>query len=396
MKNYHINYHIVTPKAPALSKLDLGLRDVLGMAPDYEKLLDFFKHKIVSNRIYKITDLFLCNYIFLLLPDTDPTSIMAIGPFTTQEFSRQTLLHLTEKFSIPPQFFPACEKYFYNIPILRDDTLLLSLIHSFGEKIWGGENRFSIQSYRQDVEDFYTSANLKELKEQANTEFSMQALELRYASENELLKAVSQGLSHKAELLVGNPATSFLEQRVSDPLRNAKNYSIILNTLLRKAVENGAVHPLHIDRISSDFARKIELLDSPERSLQLQKEMIRKYCLLVKNHSMKGYSLLVQKIITKIDSDLTEDLSLNAMSELLNVNPSYLSNLFRKETGSTLTDYVNRKRVEHAILLLNSTSLQIQTIAQYCGVSDVNYFTKLFKKYVDKTPKEYREKIMKV
>lgn len=222
----------------------------------------------------------------------------------------------------------------------------------------------------------------------------MQALELRYASENKLLQAVSQGLAHKAEMLLGNPSASFLEQRVADPLRNAKNYAIILNTLLRKAAENGFVHPLHIDRISSDFARKIELLDSPDRSLQLQKEMIRKYCLMVKNHSMKGYSLLVQKVITQIDSDLTDNLTLNAMAEMLKINPSYLSSLFKKETGTTLTDYVNRKRVEHAILLLNTTSLQIQTIAQYCGIPDVNYFTKIFKKYINKTPKEYRENIL--
>ena len=108
---------------------------------------------------------------------------------------------------------------------------------------------------------------------------------------------------------------------------------------------------------------------------------------------MKGYSPLIQRVITRIDSDLTADLSLKAIASLLNVNPSYLSTQFKKETGSTLTDYVNRKRVEHAILLLNSTSMQIQTIALYCGIPDVNYFTKLFKKYINKTPKEYRAEI---
>ena len=65
----------------------------------------------------------------------------------------------------------------------------------------------------------------------------------------------------------------------------------------------------------------------------------------------------------------------------------------KKETGSTLTEYVNRKRVEHAIFLLNSTNLQIQEIAAACGIPDVNYFTKIFKKQVGNTPKEYREKI---
>ena len=109
---------------------------------------------------------------------------------------------------------------------------------------------------------------------------------------------------------------------------------------------------------------------------------------------MKQYSSLIQKVIKLVDTDLTADLSLKAISKELNVNPSYLSNQFKKVTDSTLTDYVNQKRVEYAILLLNTTSLQIQTIAQYCGISDVNYFTKIFKRIVGKTPSEYRKFIL--
>ena len=73
---------------------------------------------------------------------------------------------------------------------------------------------------------------------------------------------------------------------------------------------------------------------------------------------MKGYSLLIQKVLVRIDSDLTADLSLKTQAALLNVNASYLSTLFKKETGQTLTDYVNKKRVEHALFLLNSSSMQ--------------------------------------
>ena len=58
--------------------------------------------------------------------------------------------------------------------------------------------------------------------------------------------------------------------------------------------------------------------------------------------------------------------------------------------GSTLTEYVSRRRVNHAMFLLEATSLQIQTIAHQCGIPDVNYFTRTFKKYAGITPKEYR------
>ena len=116
-------------------------------------------------------------------------------------------------------------------------------------------------------------------------------------------------------------------------------------------------------------------------------------CLLVKKHSSNNYSLPVQRVITYIDTDLTADLSLKALSDSLNINPSYLSTLFKKEMGMTLTNYVNKKRIEHAVYLLSSTDMQIQNIAQYCGIPDVNYFTKIFKKVMNKTPSEFKEEI---
>lgn len=217
------------------------------------------------------------------------------------------------------------------------------------------------------------------------------SLEQRYALENQLMQAVSSGKLYNAEMFFNELSSMQLEKRLDNPVRDMKNYAIILNTLLRKAAENASVHPLHINQLSTQYAFKIESINSQASFMSLLKEMIRKYTLLVKNHSLKGYSMYIRKIITAINQDLTDDLSLKALAKALNVNPSYLSTLFKKETGLTLTEFVNQKRIEHALLLLNSTDMQIQTVALNCGIPDVNYFTKLFKKIVGKTPKEYRE-----
>ena len=90
---------------------------------------------------------------------------------------------------------------------------------------------------------------------------------------------------------------------------------------------------------------------------------------------------------------MTADLTLKKIANTFNMNASYLSNLFRKETGQTLTDYVTQKRVSHAVYLLNHTNMQIQMVAQACGIHDVNYFVKVFKKYVNMTPSQYRSYI---
>ena len=130
-----------------------------------------------------------------------------------------------------------------------------------------------------------------------------------------------------------------------------------------------------------------------ESSIELQKEMILKYCLLVKEHSLKKYSSLIGKVITLISYDLSADLSLKHIAELMNVNASYLSAAFKKECGETLTEYVNRKRIEMATFILSHSNKQIQTIAEECGILDANYFIKLFKKQYGMTPTQYRERV---
>ena len=164
-----------------------------------------------------------------------------------------------------------------------------------------------------------------------------------------------------------------------------------MNTLLRKAAENGGVHPIYLDNISSDFAKKIEQITQLSYIEGFMKEILRTYCQLVKNHSTSHYSTPIQRAIVKIDSDLTADLSLKALAKHTNISAGYFSGLFKSETGKTLTEFVNGRRVDAAKRLLKNTNLQIQTIAQHCGILDLNYFSKLFKKHTGKTPREFRE-----
>ena len=216
-------------------------------------------------------------------------------------------------------------------------------------------------------------------------------IEQNYENEKVLIEAVSKGKLHKVDMIVSSILNQGTEERLTDSVRNRKNYLIILNTLLRKAAEFGEVHPIQIHRLSSEFAQKIEKLYTIGDSLDLQKDMIQKYCLLVKEHSLKKYSHLIGRVITLISYDLTADLSLKYISSLMNVNASYLSATFKKECGETLTEYVHRKRMEAAAFMLSHSDKQIQTIAEECGILDVNYFIKLFKKQYGITPTQYRE-----
>ena len=92
-----------------------------------------------------------------------------------------------------------------------------------------------------------------------------------------------------------------------------------------------------------------------------------------------------------IDADLTADLSAGAIASALDVSLGYLSTVFKKEVGETVSEFVRKKRMEYAAHLLTTTEQQVQSVAISVGIVDLNYFTRLFKAHTGKTPTEYRK-----
>lgn len=370
-----------------------GLQDILNFSFDAASVFEIIDKHCKPNTFYRMRNALLCQYILFRIPKENETLFAYIGPYALSPIEKKEIMNLAEMFKVSPANIDQLEQFYASIPLVQDENTIFTLLYTLGEYLWGSADNFSI------VDDFLFADSVPDtfipLPEQTPEEaqVSIHLMEQRYEIEGKLMQAVSSGSLHKAELLLAQFSSMQMEMRTDNPIRDYKNYAIIMNTIMRKAAEKAAVHPIQIHTISSQFARKIELITSQVSFLNLSKEMVRKYCLLVKNHSLKCYSMLVRKVITDINYDLTADLSLKTEAAQLNVNPSYLSTLFKKETGYTLTEYVNRKRIDHALFLLNSTDMQVQTIATYCGIPDVNYFTKMFKKIIGKTPKEYRQMI---
>ena len=397
LKTYRLNLYLfdenLTPDIVIPEQNWIG--DFLSNESSLIHIFQMFKKYCKPNTIYQIEDGFLCHHMIFLVPaDNGKIYYAYVGPYTEETISKQQITKMAEKYHFPADLISKIETYYQSIPLISEETHIQSIIYTFCGIIYGGADNFTTKQYQ----DFYpinfdVVSKSSSIKDHMDIASDALYVEDRYDVERQLMQAVSVGQIPKAELLFTTLSKYQFESRSTNALRNTKNYLIILNTLLRVAARNGDVPPFHIDKLSSSYAHKIEATTSTNTGMALMKEMVRKYCLLVKNHSMKGYSLLIRKVLTQIDYDLTADLGLKNLATMLNVNPSYLSTLFKKETGSTLTEYVNQKRIEHAVFLLNSSNLQIQMIAQYSGIADVNYFTKTFKKIIGITPKEYRDRI---
>ncbi|MBQ8830423.1 MAG: helix-turn-helix domain-containing protein [Oscillospiraceae bacterium] len=390
LRKLHFQAMCVTPEDMQSKCLDFGLRKFLGMDVRYGDMFNHPEKWMNDNIIYKMTDEFKCRYVFFKLPGEN-VAFMA-GPYITEEKTREDLLEEAEHYNVPARKFRQLEACYANIPYVPDETVLFVMLNAFGEILWGAGNAFTVTEIEYETNSAAMPPERDdETRDPEEIMLHMKSMEDRYAYENELMEAVSQGLAHRAELMLRSFTKGMMEQRVKDPVRNVKNYCIICNTLMRKAAEKGGVHPLHLDSASSMLARRIEGVASINDGWDLMKDSAQVYCRLVKKYSAKQYAPFVRKTVAYIESDLSGDLSLHALAALQNINASYLSTLFHKETGKTITEFVNEKRMELASRLLRTTQLQIQTVAQHCGMSDVNYFSKIFKKFHGVTPKQYRE-----
>ena len=395
LNKLHIKSHLIdNPEEYISSEIDCGLRSMLFDEKNYAKLLINSPTEAKENVIYRFFDEYLCHYIFFKIPKANATQYLFIGPYIHSLPTDAFLQKKAQQLSLPPAKADLLHKYYRNLPIVEEENVLFSIIDTLGNFIFGGENNFNIDHVSYEIPDkrrpVYVSDIFDTMEEESNS-LTLEFIEQNYENEKVLIEAVSKGKLHKVDMIVSSILNQGTEERLTDSVRNRKNYLIILNTLLRKAAEFGEVHPIHIHRLSSEFAQKIEKLYTIGDSLDLQKDMIQKYCLLVKEHSLKKYSHLIGRVITLISYDLTADLSLKYISSLMNVNASYLSATFKKECGETLTEYVHRKRMEAAAFMLSHSDKQIQTIAEECGILDVNYFIKLFKKQYGITPTQYRE-----
>jgi YesN/AraC family two-component response regulator len=114
---------------------------------------------------------------------------------------------------------------------------------------------------------------------------------------------------------------------------------------------------------------------------------------LIQSNMEQSSGLITEKAKKYIKEHYNEEITLNKLSEVVYVNPVYLSRLFKAKTGENFMDYLTRIRIEHAKLLLADLSLRIYDISELVGYKSRKHFGKVFRDMTDLTPKEYRNKI---
>ena len=106
----------------------------------------------------------------------------------------------------------------------------------------------------------------------------------------------------------------------------------------------------------------------------------------IKNEDSK----IIFRFIAYIQEHLVEDISLQKLSQEFHMNPAYISQLFKNETGINYHSYLTRLRINKSKTLLTTTDKSISEIASAVGFSDYRVFTKMFKNYMSMTPSQYK------
>lgn len=91
-----------------------------------------------------------------------------------------------------------------------------------------------------------------------------------------------------------------------------------------------------------------------------------------------------------LEENCINQIGISDAADYLKISQSHLSREFYKQPGKKPVEYLTKLRLKKAIDLLTSTSLKIEDISRESGFSSSNYFNKVFKKYMNMTPNQFR------
>jgi len=112
-----------------------------------------------------------------------------------------------------------------------------------------------------------------------------------------------------------------------------------------------------------------------------------------KENSKENMRLVTKKAIEYLQSNYQRQVTLNEVANAVYVSPFYISRIFKKETGRTMTEYLNDLRIDNACILLEDIRYKVYQVGEMVGISDAHYFSRMFKNNLGVTPSEYRNNL---
>lgn len=176
-------------------------------------------------------------------------------------------------------------------------------------------------------------------------------------------------------------------------IRSLKNHIITLIALVSRTAIEGGVTVEEAISLSDSYILNLEESSKVDEIRMIARDMLYTFTTKVKEVEGNKYSKIINECREYIFKNIYTTIQNEEISKHVAVSPTYLSALFKKETGYTFTDYIQKEKIRESKQLLDSSNLSLSEIATYLSFSDQSYFSKTFKKHTGLSPNKYRKEI---
>lgn len=164
-----------------------------------------------------------------------------------------------------------------------------------------------------------------------------------------------------------------------------------LIVLLSRATIDSGADINEIFTFNSNYIRDVEQFGSIEELTVWLTGILERFFSYSFDFIQIKHSNVVYRVMDYIKENCAKKISLDDIAKHVYLSRSYLSSIFKEETGENISAYITRARVEKSKILLLEGAMSLVDIASACGFEDQSYFTKVFKKLTGVSPKKYRD-----
>lgn len=189
-----------------------------------------------------------------------------------------------------------------------------------------------------------------------------------------------------------NPIFHFRMTITGDELKDVRDCFILCSSLYAKAAYRGGLDRGYTLHLQLNAIRSMEEMDSIRDILMLQSKLAMEYTREVAvYHETSADTKLIRDAIRIIQRNLFEIIRIDDIAKELSVSRGYLSKAFHKEVGQTISDYITKNKIAEAKRQLRSSQRSLSSISDLLKFSSQSHFTKVFKREIGMTPKQYRD-----
>jgi len=218
----------------------------------------------------------------------------------------------------------------------------------------------------------------------------------RYDEEMLQYDYIKDGDVRGIELAVSLFSSDLTGKLSDDPLRNTQYLFICSMTLVTRFAIEGGMEPEAAYTASDLYIQNADKCKNIADVTSLHREMVTWFTTQMSNLKKQDiYSKPIIHCLDYIYDHLHSIIRVDELADAVGLNPSYLSTLFKKEVGTSVSEYIRLKRVEACKNMLKYSDYSLTEISEYLAFSSYSHFVFIFRRYTQYTPGEFRKRFFR-